>query len=112
MSLCARMHACVRNVIVQFEDDDDSVDLPAGHMMDAEEVESTLAPLRQAPVGRSRALATQYKLDQLEKQRDLQAQKRKQKMGGATLLSSKDGAGSGGGAPDPSSNPLTPANPP
>jgi len=41
-------------------------------------LQSTLAP---APGGRSRALTTQYKLDQLEKQRELQAAKRKQKGG-------------------------------
>ena len=44
-------------------------------------IQSTLAP---APGGRSRALTTQYKLDQLEKQRELQAQKRKQKMDGGS----------------------------
>ena len=43
------------------------MDLPAGHMLDAEEVENTLAPVPTVG-GRSRALATQYKLDQLEKQ--------------------------------------------
>ena len=47
-------------------------------------LQSTLAP---APGGRSRALTTQYKLDQLEKQRELQAAKRKQK-GGVHHLSS------------------------
>jgi len=112
--------ACGSSDCTQFEDDDDTVDLPAGHLLDAEEVEvcdadavasmhsgdycmrntracqshahcalcrlaspiqSTLAP---APGGRSRALTTQYKLDQLEKQRELQAQKRKQKMDGGS----------------------------
>ncbi|EKX39014.1 hypothetical protein GUITHDRAFT_143818 [Guillardia theta CCMP2712] len=45
-----------------FEDDEDDVGLPVGHMRDAEEIESTLAP----PLSmRSRSLTTQHKLDQV-----------------------------------------------
>ena len=58
--------------------------------------QSTLAP--PAVGGRSRALATQYKLDQLEKQREIQKEKRKAKMGGGSLLmASKNETGGGGG---------------
>ena len=92
-------------------------------MIDAAEVESTVAlPLATAPGVRNRALTTQYKLDQvwqietqrtvvascrrldityllcvqLEKQRELQQQKRKQKLSGLMVAKDENYGGNGG----------------
>mmetsp|Transcript_35519 Transcript_35519/g.111101 ORF Transcript_35519/g.111101 Transcript_35519/m.111101 type:complete len:446 (+) Transcript_35519:95-1432(+) len=77
-----------------FEDDEDDVGLPVGHMRDAEEIESTLAP----PLSmRSRSLTTQHKLDQLERQRELAAQKRQARKENDIIVSKDKGVKSSGG---------------
>mmetsp|Transcript_8963 Transcript_8963/g.20525 ORF Transcript_8963/g.20525 Transcript_8963/m.20525 type:complete len:486 (+) Transcript_8963:90-1547(+) len=76
-----------------FEDDEDDVVLPAGHMRDAEEIESTLAP----PMSmRSRSVTTQHKLDQLERQRELAAQKRQARKENDMIISKDKGVKSSG----------------
>mmetsp|Transcript_29209 Transcript_29209/g.72128 ORF Transcript_29209/g.72128 Transcript_29209/m.72128 type:complete len:454 (+) Transcript_29209:47-1408(+) len=72
-----------------FEDDDEGPALPSGHMIDAEEIESTTSQ----PIGsmRSRALSTQAKLDALQKEREAAQKSKMAKRAAAGMLVKNDG---------------------